>query len=110
MEPKPASRMPILVWLFASQLLAIATLFFWLFAAGIFTIPSGSSMAQAAPSVAFAVWAYPVWPIAFTIAAWVAYARKNDKLAAVLTTLTFLPVLVLIVFIMLSGLAGPGRL
>jgi len=35
----------------------------------------------------------------FAIAAWIAYARKKDKLASVLTTLTFLPILVLILII-----------
>jgi uncharacterized membrane protein len=50
-----------------------------------------------------AVWVYPIWPIAFAIAAWVAYARKKDKLAVILSTLTFLPVLVLIIVIVLSN-------
>jgi hypothetical protein len=50
-----------------------------------------------------AVWSYPIWPIGFAIAAWIAYARKQDKLAGVLTTLTFLPVLVLITILALSS-------
>jgi hypothetical protein len=50
-----------------------------------------------------AVWSYPIWPIGFAVAAWIAYARKRDKLAAVLTTFTFLPVLVLITILALSS-------
>lgn len=109
METKPASRSraPILIWLTASQLLALASLVFWLFAAGISGMPFDSEVTQEARNVAILVWAYPIWPIAFTIAAWIAYARKKDKLAAVLTTLTFLPVLVLILMIILSSFLGP---
>ena len=107
METKPASRTPILIWLIASQLLALASLIFWLFAAGISVMAFDPGVTQEAWNFVIAVWAYPIWPIAFTIAAWIAYARKKDKLAAVLTTLTFFPVLVLILMIMLSSFFGP---
>ena len=110
METKPASRKPILIWLIASQLLAAASLIFWLLMAGLSVMAFDSGVTQEAWNFVIAVWAYPVWPIAFTIAAWVAYARKKDKLAAVLTTLTFLPVLVLILIIMLSSVLGPSTL
>ena len=107
METRPASRIPILIWLIASQVLALASLIFWMFAAGISVMAFDSGVTQEAWNFVIAVWAYPVWPIAFTVAAWVAYARKRDKLAAVLTTLTFLPVLVLILIIILSSFVGP---
>jgi hypothetical protein len=42
------------------------------------------------------VWSYTLWPITFAIATWSAYARHAERLAGVLTTLTFLPVLLLI--------------
>lgn len=51
-----------------------------------------------------AVWTYPVWPIVLSVAAWRAYARKKDKLAVVLTTLTFLPALVLVLSIVLPAI------
>ncbi len=107
LETKPASRTPLLIWLVASQLLALLSLVFWLFAAGLSTMAPASGMSQAARNIALLVWAYPIWPIAFTVAAWIAYTRKKDKLAAVLTTLTFLPVLILILTIVLSGAFGP---
>jgi hypothetical protein len=109
-ETKPASRRPTLIWLIASQLLAALSLIFWMLAAGLSVMAFDSGVTQEAWNVVIAVWAYPVWPIAFTIAAWVAYARKKDKLAAVLTTLTFLPVLILILIIMLSSIVGPTGL
>jgi hypothetical protein len=103
LETKPASRRPLLIWLITSQLLALASLLFWLFAAGISVMAFDSGSTPEAWAFVIAVWSYPIWPIIFTIAAWIAYARKKDKLAAVLTALTFLPVLVLILFIVSSS-------
>jgi hypothetical protein len=109
-ETKPASRSrtPILIWLIASQILAALSLVFWMLGLSVMAFDSG--VTQEAWNFVVAVWAYPIWPIAFTIAAWVAYARKKDMLAAILTTLTFLPVLVLILIIMLSSILGPAPL
>jgi hypothetical protein len=89
--------------LIISQLLALASLVFWLFVAGISVMAFDSGSTPEAWTFVIAVWSYPVWPILFTIAAWIAYARKKDKLAAVLTTLTFLPVLILILVIVLAN-------
>ena len=103
MDTKPALRKPILIWLIASQLLALASLIFWLFAAGISVMAFDAGVTPQAWAFVIGVWSYPIWPIVFAIASWVAYARKKDRLAAILTTLTFLPVLVVIVFIVLSS-------
>lgn len=103
METQSSSRRPILIWLIISQLLALASLFFWLVAAGLSVMAFDSGVTQQAWNFVIAVWVYPIWPIAFAIAAWVAYARKKDKLAVILSTLTFLPVLVLIIVIVLSN-------
>ena len=67
--------------------------------AGLSVMAFDSGVTQEAWNFVLVVWLYPVWPIVFAIAAWVAYARKKDKLAGVLTTLTFLPILVLIIII-----------
>ena len=95
METNPPSRRPILIWLIVSQVLALASLFFWLVMAGLSVMAFDSGVTQEAWNFVIAVWLYPIWPIVFAIAAWVAYARKKDKLAGVLTALTFLPILVL---------------
>lgn len=99
METNPPSRKPILIWLIVSQLLAVASLFFWLVMAGLSVMAFDSGVTQEAWNFVIVVWLYPVWPILFAIAAWIAYARKKDKLAGVLTTLTFLPILVLMLII-----------
>ena len=99
METNPSSRKPILIWLIASQVLALASLFFWLLMAGLSVMAFDSGVTQEAWNFVIAVWLYPIWPVVFAVAAWVAYARKKDKLAGLLTTLTFLPILVLIIII-----------
>jgi hypothetical protein len=93
------SRRPVLIWLIISQALAVASLFFWLLMAGLSVMAFDSGVTAEAWTVVIAVWSYPLWPITFAIAAWIAYARHKDRLAAVLTTLTFLPVLLLILII-----------
>ena len=103
MEAKPASRKPIIIWLIASQLLALASLVFWLVIAGLSVMAFDSGVTTEAWTFVIAVWSYPIWPLAFAIAAWIAYARRNDRLAAILTTLTFLPVLVLILILASSS-------
>ena len=105
MEVKPASRSrkPILIWLIASQLLALASLVFWLVIAGLSVMVFDSGITTEAWMFVIVVWSYPIWPIAFAIAAWIAYARKKDRLASFLTTFTFLPVLVLILILASSS-------
>jgi hypothetical protein len=103
LETKPASRKPILIWLIASQLLALASLVFWLVVAGLSVMAFDSGVTTEAWTFVIAVWAYPIWPLGFAIAAWISYARKKDRLAGILTTLTFLPVLVLIIILALSS-------
>ncbi len=106
METTPASRSrtPILIWLIASQVLALLSLIFWLVVAGLSVMAFDSGVSTEAWAFVIAVWSYPVWPIAFAIAAWIAYARKKDRMAGILTTLTFIPVLVLIIILWSSSL------
>ena len=66
---------------------------------GLSVMAFDSGVTQEAWNFVIAVWLYPIWPVVFAVAAWVAYARKKDKLAGLLTTLTFLPILVLIIII-----------
>lgn len=101
---KPASRRPVLIWLIVSQLLAAASLFFWLLVAGLSVMAFDSGVSTEAWTFVIAVWSYPIWPIAFAIASWIAYARRRDRLAGILTTLTFLPVLLLFVIMILANM------
>lgn len=76
---------------------------FWLVIAGLSVLAFDSGVTTAAWTFVIAVWSYPIWPILFTSAAWIAYSRRKDRLAGVLTTLTFLPVLVLIILLASSS-------
>lgn len=102
-EIKPSAQSPVLVWLIISQILAVASLFFWLLAAGLSVMAFDSGVSTEAWTFVIAVWSYPVWPLGFAIASWIAYARRKDRLAVVLTTFTFLPVLLLILAILVSN-------
>jgi hypothetical protein len=102
-QTKPASRKPILIWLIVSQIMAAASLVFWLLVAGLSVMAFDSGVSVEAWTIVIVVWSYPIWPIVFTIASWVAYARKRDRLAGILTTLTFLPVLLLILVIVIGN-------
>jgi len=104
LEVKTPSRRPVLIWLIVSQLLALASLFFWLLMAGLSVMAFDSGVTQEAWNFVIIVWSYPIWPVGFTIASWIAYARKKDKLAGILTTLTFIPILVLIGVIYVGNL------
>lgn len=103
-ELKPSLRRPVLIWLIVSQILAALSLIFWLLVAGLSVMAFDSGVTAGAWTFVIVVWSYPLWPIAFTIASWIAYARRRDRLAAVLTTLTFLPVLVLILAMLVGNL------
>ena len=102
-EIKLSSRRPVLIWLIISQVLAVASLFFWLLAAGLFVMAFDSGVSTEAWTFVIVVWTYSVWPLGFAIASWIAYARRKDRLAGVLTTFTFLPVLLLILAILVSN-------
>lgn len=103
METTSSSRKPILIWLIVSQVLALASLIFWLLIAGLSVMAFDSGVTPEAWAFVIVVWSYPIWPVAFAIASWIAYARKKNRLAGILTVFTFLPVLVLIIFLFLSS-------
>jgi hypothetical protein len=103
LETTIPSRKPILIWLIISQLLAALSLLVWLLVAGLSVMAFDSGGTPEAWAFVIAVWSYPVWPVAFAIASWIAYARRKDRLAGILTIFTFLPVLILLVFLFLSS-------
>ncbi len=104
MDNNPSKRRPVLIWLIISQVLAALSLIFWLLMAGLSVMAFDSGSTPAAWTFVIVVWSYPLWPILFSIAAWMAYARKRDRMAGVLTTFTFLPVLILLAVIVIGNL------
>lgn len=84
-------RTALLIWLIVSQLMAVASLFLWLLFAGLSVMAFDSGITQEAWNVVIAVWAYPIFPILMVIGAWLAYARRKNTLAAILSGLSFAP-------------------
>jgi hypothetical protein len=53
-----------------------------------------------------AIWAYPLFPLLVAITAWVAFAFRKNRLAAVLTGLTFAPPIILYLIGSIGDLIG----
>lgn len=96
-QPK---RTGLLIWLIVSQLLAVASLLLWFVGAAMSIMsvdPEGSL-----PAWIIAVWCYPVFPLGVSIGAWVAYTRDKNKLAAILSGLSFAPIVLFFLIINLG--------
>jgi hypothetical protein len=46
-----------------------------------------------------AIWSYPIFPLAMVIGAWIAYARQKNRLAAILSGISFAPPFLLYAFL-----------
>jgi len=96
-QPK---RTGLLIWLIVSQLLAVASLLIWLLGAAMSIMsvdPDGSPAAWL-----YAVWCYPIFPIIMVIGAWMAYRRRKNTLAAILSGLSFAPIVLFFLVINLG--------
>ena len=97
-EEKPKSRKPLLIWMIVSQVLTVGTLVVWLGMAGLSFMAFDAGVTPQATTFVNVVLAYPIFPLALVIAAWIAFARRKDRLAGILSGLSFsLPVVVYIV-------------
>lgn len=101
-NPKP--RKALLIWMIVSQLLMLGSLVIWLLVAGLSVMAFDSGVTQEAWNFVIAVWLYPLFPIIMVIAAWIAYARRKNKLAAILSGLSFAPPILLYIGLWISSL------
>jgi uncharacterized membrane protein len=104
-EQKPNPRTGLLIWMIVSQLLTLGSLFIWLLMAGLSFMAFDAGVTQEAWIFVIAVWAYPLFPILMVIAAWIAYARRKNRLAAVLSGISFVPPYLLILASWLASMA-----
>ena len=88
---KPKRSIVTLIWLIVSQLIAVATLLFWVLVAGLSVMAFDEGPSPEAWRFVIAVWAYPLFPLAMAIGAWIAFAFRKNRLAAVLSGLSFVP-------------------
>ncbi len=108
-EQTATSRRGLLIWLITSQLMAVASLLIWLVVAGLSVMAFDSGESPQAWAFVITVWSYPIVPFALAIGAWIAYARKKNKLSAILSGLTFAgPVLFYIAFWIVSLVEAAG--
>ena len=101
----PPKRVGLTVWMILSQLLAVASLIPWLLMAGLSVMAFDSGVTAEAWAIVIAVWSYPILPILLVIAAWIAYARRRNVLAAVLSGFSFAPPLLCLLVIWIANMS-----
>lgn len=79
-------RWPALVWLILSQLFYLVLLIPWSVASMMSVMAFDAGISAQAVLFVGAIWSYPIWPLIFSTLAWVAYARRSDKMAVVWTS------------------------
>jgi hypothetical protein len=99
--PKP--RWGLLIWMIVSQVLMVASLLIWLLVAGLSVMAFDSGVTAEAWTIVIVVWSYPIVPLGLVIAAWIAYARRRNAWAAVLSGLSFAPPVLLYLCLAVSS-------
>lgn len=98
-------RRLVIAWLVLSQLFYLFLVFPWMMASmmSIMAFDAGVNLYNAL--FVGILWSYPIWPIIFSIWAWVSYVRGQDKRASVLTAIPLLLIILAAVsFMILVGL------
>ncbi len=104
---KPKHSIGVLIWLIISQLIALGSLSFWVVVAGLSVMAFDTGQSPEAWAFVLAVWAYPLFPLVMAISAWIAFAFRKNWLAAILSGLTFVPPVLLYLFVWIGNLIGP---
>jgi hypothetical protein len=89
----PPKRTGLLIWMIVSQVLTLGSLLIWLLVAGLSVMAFDSGVSTEA------------WT--FVIIAWIAYAKRRNVLAGMLSGLSFTPPVLLYIFIWITSLMGP---
>ncbi len=97
-------RTGLVIWMVISQILTVLSLVIWLFLAGISVMAFDSGVSVEAWTIVLAVWSYPIIPILLVIGAWIAFARRRNVLAAVLSGLSFAPPILLMLIVLILNL------
>jgi len=101
----PPKRTGLLIWMILSQLIAVGSLVIWLVMAGLSVMAFDSGSSPQAWTFVIIVWSYPIIPIVLVIAAWIAYRRRSNTLAAVLSGLSFAPPILCILLIAVANMS-----
>ncbi len=101
--PKPR-RIGVTIWMIVSQVLMLGSLLIWLLVAGISVMAFDSGVSAQAWAIVITVWSYPIVPICLVIAAWIAYAKRKNVLAGVLSGLSFAPPILCMLLVFIANL------
>jgi hypothetical protein len=102
--PQP-KRTGLVIWMIVSQLLMLGSLLIWLLMAGLSVMAFDSGVSTEAWTFVIAVWSYPVIPLVLVIAAWIAFAKRRNTLAALLSGLSFAPPVLFYIFLWIVNLS-----
>ena len=102
-EKKSNPRRGLLIWMIVSQLLMLGSLVIWLLMAGLSVMAFDSGVTPEAWTFVIAVWSYPIFPLVMVVGAWIAYARHKNRLAAILSGLSFAPPILFYIFLGISS-------
>ena len=102
----PKRRTGLLIWLIISQLLALGSLFLWVIVAGLSVMAFDEGGSPEAWAFVIAVWVYPLFPLLMAIGVWMAFAFRKDRLAAVLSGLSFVPPVLLFMIVWIVNMTG----
>jgi hypothetical protein len=103
-QPKPR-RTGLMIWMIISQLLMLGSLAIWLLAAGLSVMAFDSGVTTEAWIFVIIVWSYPILPIGLIIAAWIAYGKRKNVPAVVLSGLSFAPPILCFLLIAIADFA-----
>lgn len=106
--PRP-KRIGLVIWMIVSQILAVLSLVPWLVMAGLSVMAFDSGVTAEAWTFVLLVWAYPILPLILVIAAWIAFAKRKNVLAAILSGLTFAPIALLLLAMWIQNLIWMAR-
>jgi len=103
--PTKPRRTGLMIWMVISQVLMLGSLLIWLLAAGFSVMAFDSGVSAEAWTFVIIVWSYPILPIGLIIAAWIAYAKRKNVLAVVLSGLSFAPPILCFLLLVVADLA-----
>ena len=104
---KPKRSIGILIWLILSQLMALGSLVLWAIAAGLSGMAADEGTSPAVVNFILLIWAYPLFPLIMSIGAWIAFARRKNCLAVILSGLAFTPPVLLYLVMWIEDLIRP---
>jgi hypothetical protein len=104
--PQPTvekKRTGLIIWMIVSQILTVLSLGIWLLVAGLSVMAFDSGVSAEAWTFVIVVWSYPIIPLVLVIISWIAFARRRNGLAAVLSGLSFAPPILLYLCVALAN-------